>query len=163
MRSESAPEVRSGRCPGTAGSRYLPNSQVIYMDLVHVAGDTCGMLVVDATGFVNRRTGSAGPIGYTPEARAGSKIVRSGSSSGYATPAGRMFLGRELYPPKGWADGRDRGRDEGIDDEVAFTTEPVLAMRIMAGALRCGRWPAGSAETRCMRQHTGLRRMLEKR
>ena len=71
-------------------------------------------------------------------------------SLAYATRAGRTLLDRELYLPKGWTEDRDRRREAGIGDEVAFATKPEPASTMITRALDAGCRPGGSPGTRCM-------------
>jgi SRSO17 transposase len=57
---------------------------------------------------------------------------------GYATPAGRTFLDRELYLPTSWTDDRDRCAQAAIPDSVGFATKPELAMGMLERALDAG-------------------------
>ncbi|MGL4176115.1 MAG: transposase [Dermatophilaceae bacterium] len=61
---------------------------------------------------------------------------------GYATPAARTFLDRELYLPQSWADDPQRRAEARIDVDVEFATKPESAMRMIARALDVG-VPAG--------------------
>jgi hypothetical protein len=81
----------------------------------------------------------------------------------FASPAGRTFLGRELYSPKAWTDDRERCDTAEIPADRGFTTEPEFAMVILARALDAGRparWVAGDA---VYGQHYKLRKALEDR
>ena len=53
----------------------------------------------------------------------------------YATPAGRTFLDRGLYLPKGWTEDRDRCTDAGIGVDVDFATKPEQAMVMLERAV----------------------------
>ena len=62
---------------------------------------------------------------------------------GYATPAGRTFLDRELYLPKAWAEDRARRAEAGVAEDVRFATKPELAMRCWAAPSMPRCRPAG--------------------
>ncbi len=64
----------------------------------------------------------------------------------YASSAGHALIDRALYPPKGWAEDRQRRTDAGVPDDVEFATKPTLARRMIARALDAdmpARWVAG--------------------
>ncbi|MEO7068969.1 MAG: IS701 family transposase [Nostocoides sp.] len=131
--------------------------------VVEHLGDPCGVLVVDETGFLKKGTKSVGVARMYSGTAGRVENCQIGVFLGYATPAGRTFLDRELYLPKGWAEDRDRCREAGIGDEVAFATKPELAMTMIARALDAG-VPAGWVTgDEVYGQHSGLRRMLEGR
>lgn len=131
--------------------------------VVEHLGDPCGVLVVDETGFLKKGTKSAGVARMYSGTAGRVENCQIGVFLGYATPGGRTFLDRELYLPKGWTQDRDRCREAGIGDEVAFATKPELAMTMIARALDAG-VPAGWVTgDEVYGQHSGLRRMLEGR
>ena len=50
----------------------------------------------------------------------------------YAVPdGGRALIDRELYLPQAWTDDRDRCRQAGIGNDVAFATKPELARQMI--------------------------------
>ena len=58
----------------------------------------------------------------------------------YAVPGGgRALIDRELYLPQSWTDDRDRCRQAGIGDDVAFVTKPELARQMIERAAGAGR------------------------
>jgi SRSO17 transposase len=97
-----------------------------------------GVLIVDETGFVKKGSRSAG-VGRQYTGTTG-KIdnCQIGVFLGYATPAGRALIDRELYLPKAWIDDRERARAAGIADEVGFATKPELARSMLTRALEAG-------------------------
>jgi SRSO17 transposase len=101
-----------------------------------------GVLIVDETGFIKKGTRSAG-VGRQYTGTTG-KIdnCQIGVFLGYATPAGRALIDRELYLPKSWTDDRERARAAGIGDDVGFATKPEQARRMLQRALDAG-VPAG--------------------
>jgi SRSO17 transposase len=101
-----------------------------------------GVLIVDETGFIKKGTRSAG-VGRQYTGTTG-KIdnCQIGVFLGYATPAGRALIDRELYLPRAWVDDRERARVAGIDDDVGFATKPELARRMHGRAQEAG-VPAG--------------------
>ena len=126
-------------------------------------GDRSGVLVVDETGFLKKGTKSAGVARQYSGTAGRIENCQVGVFLGYATAAGRTFLDRELYLPKGWTEDRDRCREAGIGDQVGFATKPVLAMRMLTRVLDAGvpaGWVTGDEVDG---QHFRLRRMLEER
>src|SRR5919199_2985210 len=97
-----------------------------------------GVLIVDETGFIKKGARSAG-VGRQYTGTTG-KIdnCQIGVFLGYATPAGRALIDRELYLPHAWTDDRERARAAGIPDEVGFATKPELARRMLTRALDAG-------------------------
>jgi SRSO17 transposase len=82
---------------------------------------------------------------------------------GYATPAGRTLVDRELYLPQAWTEDRDRCTQAGVPDGVGFATKPELAIRMLTRALDAG-VPAGWVTAdEVYGQHRGLRQFLEQR
>ena len=131
--------------------------------VVEHLGDPGGVLVVDETGFLKKGTKSAGVARMYSGTAGRIENCQIGVFLGYATPAGRTFLDRELYLPKGWTEDRDRCREAGIGDEVTFATKPELAAAMIARALDAG-VPAGwLTGDEVYGQHAGLRRTLEGR
>jgi SRSO17 transposase len=121
------------------------------------------VLVVDETGFLKKGVKSAGVARQYSGTAGRIENCQIGVFLGYAAPAGRTFLDRELYLPKGWTEDRDRCRDARVPDAVEFATKPELAVRMITRALDAG-VPAGwVAGDEVYGQHGGLRRMLEER
>ncbi|MEU9386828.1 IS701 family transposase [Streptomyces sp. NPDC048279] len=52
----------------------------------------------------------------------------------YATAAGHAFIDRRLYLPEDWTTDRDRCREAGIPDAVAFATKPEPAIAMLEQA-----------------------------
>ncbi len=131
--------------------------------VVEHLGDEAGVLVVDETGFLKKGTKSAGVARQYSGTAGRIENCQIGVFLAYATSAGRTFLDRELYLPKGWTEDRDRCREAGIGDEVAFATKPELASTMITRALDAG-VPAGWVTgDEVYGQHAGLRRTLEER
>jgi len=82
---------------------------------------------------------------------------------GYASPAGRTFLDRELYLPKAWAQDRPRCEQAAVPEDVTFATKPELAIGMLTRALDAGvpaSWVTGDE---VYGQHPGLRAFLQAR
>ncbi|MFF7189677.1 IS701 family transposase [Streptomyces sp. NPDC008222] len=52
----------------------------------------------------------------------------------YATAAGHAFIDRRLSLPEEWTNDRDRCREAGVPDEIAFATKPELAITMLERA-----------------------------
>src|SRR5215210_400419 len=101
-----------------------------------------GVLIVDETGFIKKGTRSAGVARQYTGTTGKIDNCQIGVFLGFATPAGRALIDRELYLPKARTDDRDRARAAGVGDEVGFATKPELARRMLTRALEAG-VPAG--------------------
>ena len=131
--------------------------------VVEHLGDPSAVLVVDETGFLKKGAKSAGVARQYSGTAGRIENCQVGVFLGYATTAGRTFLDRELYLPKGWTEDRQRCREAGIGDDVEFATKPELAMRMLTRALDAS-VPAGWVSgDEVYGQHFRLRRMLEER
>lgn len=131
--------------------------------VVEHLGDPGGVLVVDETGFLKKGTKSAGVARQYSGTAGRIENCQIGVFLGYATPAGRTFLDRELYLPKTWAEDRERRTEARVGEEVEFATKPELAMAMIARALDA-QVPAGWVTgDEVYGQHSRLRRMLEER
>jgi SRSO17 transposase len=131
--------------------------------VVEHLGDPAAVLVVDETGFLKKGTKSAGVARQYSGTAGRIENCQIGVFLGYASPAGRTFLDRELYLPKAWIDDRDRCREAGVPDEVDFATKPALAIGMLTRALDA-EVPAGWVTAdEVYGQHYRLRASLEQR
>jgi SRSO17 transposase len=131
--------------------------------VVEHLGDPAAVLVVDETGFLKKGTKSAGVARQYSGTAGRIENCQIGVFLGFASPAGRTFLDRELYLPKAWIDDRDRCREAGVPDEVDFATKPALAIGMLTRALDAG-VPAGWVTAdEVYGQHYRLRATLEQR
>ncbi len=131
--------------------------------VVEHLGDPSGVLVVDETGFLKKGTKSAGVARMYSGTAGRVENCQIGVFLGYATPAGRTFLDRELYLPQAWAEDRQRRAEARVGEAVEFATKPELAMTMIARALDAG-VPAGWVTgDEVYGQHSKLRMMLEGR
>src|SRR6186713_320737 len=109
-------------------------------------GDADGVLVLDETGFVKKGTKSVGVQRQYSGTAGRIENCQIGVFLGYAGPAGRAFLDRELYLPKEWAADDGRRREAGVPADVAFATKPGLARRMLERAFAAevpAAWVAG--------------------
>ena len=131
--------------------------------VVEHLGDRAGVLVLDETGFLKKGTKSAGVARMYSGTAGRIENCQIGVFLGYATPAGRTFLDRELYLPKVWAEDRPRRAEAHVGEDVEFATKPELAMRMIARAMDA-EVPAGWVTAdEVYGQHAKLRMMLEER
>jgi len=111
-------------------------------------GDPEGILAIDETGFLKEGTASAGVAGqYSGTARR-AKNTQIGVFLTYASPAGRTFLDRELYPPTAWIDNVDRYERAGTPKNRVMATKPVPAAEMIELARDAGieaEWTTGDA------------------
>ena len=131
--------------------------------VVEHLGDPAAVLVVDETGFLKKGTKSAGVARQYSGTAGRIENCQIGVFLGYASPAGRTFLDRELYLPKAWSEDRGRCREAGVPDEVDFATKPALAIGMLTRALDAA-VPAGWVTAdEVYGQHYRLRATLEQR
>jgi SRSO17 transposase len=131
--------------------------------VVENLGDPAAVLVVDETGFLKKGTKSAGVARQYSGTAGRIENCQIGVFLGYASPAGRTFLDRELYLPKAWSEDRGRCREAGVPDEVDFATKPALAIGMLTRALDAA-VPAGWVTAdEVYGQHYRLRATLEQR
>src|SRR5713226_6864021 len=80
----------------------------------------------------------------------------------YAAPDGaRALIDRELYLPQAWTGDRDRRRQAGIGDDVAFATKPELARKMAERAVAAGVPFSWFTADEAYGQNPGLREWLE--
>lgn len=131
--------------------------------VVEQLGDPGGVLIVDETGFLKKGNRSAGVARQYSGTAGRIENAQIGVFLGYATPAGRTLVDRELYLPPAWTEDRDRCTQAGVPDGVGFATKPELAIRMLTRALDAG-VPAGWVTAdEVYGQHRGLRQFLEQR
>jgi SRSO17 transposase len=119
------------------------------------------VLIVDETGFLKKGTKSAGVARQYSGTAGRIENAQVGVFLAYASSRGRALIDRELYLPKEWTDDRQRCRQAGIPDTVAFATKPVLAQEMIGRAVAAGvpfGWLTGDE---AYGQDTKLRMWLE--
>ena len=124
-------------------------------------GDPAGVLIIDETGFLKKGTRSAGVSRQYSGTAGRIENCQIGVFLTYATPAGRTFLDREMYLPKGWTEDRDRCTDAGIGADVDFATKPEQAMVMLQRAVNNkvpARWVTADE---VYGQHSKLRGKIE--
>jgi SRSO17 transposase len=97
-------------------------------------GDQDASLVIDDTQAQKKGTKSVGVAfehcGLTGDVRNCQTMVMLT----YATAAGHAFIDRRLYLPEEWTNDRERCREAGVPDEIAFATKPELAIAMLEQA-----------------------------
>jgi SRSO17 transposase len=129
--------------------------------VVEHLGDPEAVLVADDTGFLKKGTKSAGVQRQYSGTAGRVENCQIGVFLGYASPAGRTLLDRELYLPQSWTEDRARCREAGVPDEVRFAAKPDLAMRMLARAFAAGVPAAWVTADEAYGQVYRLRAMLE--
>jgi SRSO17 transposase len=110
--------------------------------------DPDGVLVVDETGFLKKGTKSAGVQRQYSGAAGRVENCQVGVFLAFVGRKGRALLDRELYLPKEWAGDADRREAAHVPEDIAFTTKPQLAERMLERAWRAGveaAWVTGDA------------------
>src|SRR5260221_4563619 len=109
----------------------------------HLA-DPAAILVIDETGFLKKGTKSAGvkrQYRGTAGKRENCQIGVFVTYSSLVPAQTQVLVDRELYLPEEWASDIARRREAGVPEEVAFATQPELALRILE-RLRAAGLPA---------------------
>ena len=131
--------------------------------VVEHLGDPGAVLVVDETGFLKKGNRSAGVARQYSGTAGRIENCQIGVFLGYASPAGRTFLDRELYLPKAWTQDRPRREQAAVPDDTEFATKPEQAIRMLTRALDAGvpaSWVTGDE---VYGLHPGLRTFLQSR
>lgn len=96
------------------------------------------VLVADETGFLKKGTKSAGVQRQYSGTAGRVENCQLGVFLALAGNGGRALIDAELYLPASWTDDRERCREAGIGDDVAFATKPQQAQAMIARALAEG-------------------------
>src|SRR5712692_11398724 len=114
-------------------------------------GDPEGVVIVDGSGFPKQGQHSAGVARQYCDALGKVANCQEGVFAVYASPLGYAFLDCRLYLHESWFDdaARERWHQCGIPEEVAFQTEPELALEMLKGLVTRGvipfRWVMADA------------------
>jgi SRSO17 transposase len=106
--------------------------------VVEHLGEPDGILVVDETGFLKKGSKSVGVAKQYCGTAGKVETCQIGVFLAYASPRGRTFLDRELYLPREWTSDTERRQEAGVPEDVALTTKPQLAKRMLERALDAG-------------------------
>ena len=127
-------------------------------------GDGRAVLIADETGFLKKGTKSAGVQRQYSGTAGRIENCQLGVFLAYAVPGGgRALIDRELYLPRSWAGDRDRCREAGIGEDVAFATKPELARQMIERVIDAGVPFGWVAADEAYGQNTALRDWLEER
>ncbi|WP_440972355.1 IS701 family transposase [Nocardia seriolae] len=98
--------------------------------VVERLGDPEAVLAGDETGFLKKGVKSAGVQRQYSGTAGRTENCQIGVFLAYASTHGHALIDRELYVPQSWTSDRERCREAGIPDEVAFATKPrqMIAM-----------------------------------
>jgi SRSO17 transposase len=130
--------------------------------VVRAIGDPAGVLVADETGFLKKGCRSAGVQRQYSGTAGRVDNCQLGVFLGYAAPLGaRALIDRELYVPESWIGDRDRCREAGIGEDVAFATKPELARKMLERAVAGGVPFSWFTADEAYGQNPGLRNWLE--
>src|SRR3954454_14748038 len=116
--------------------------------VVEQLGEEHAVLVVDETGFLKKGTKSVGVQRQYSGTAGRIENCQIGVFLAYASGKGRMFLDRELYVPKEWANDPVRRHVAGVPAETTFATKPQLGRQMLARAFAAGvpcRWVTGDS------------------
>jgi SRSO17 transposase len=130
--------------------------------VVRAFGDPGGVLAADETGFLKKGRMSAGVQRQYSGTAGRVENCQLGVFLAYAAPDGsRALIDRELYLPESWTDDRERCRQVGIGDGVAFATKPELARKMLERAVAAGVPFSWFTADEAYGQNPGLRDWLE--
>jgi SRSO17 transposase len=130
--------------------------------VVKAFGDPSGVLVADETGFLKKGKMSAGVQRQYSGTAGRVENCQLGVFLAYAAPGGeRALTGRELYLPESWTGDRERCREAGVGDGVAFATKPELAREMLERAVTAGVPFSWFTADEAYGQNPGLRDWLE--
>jgi SRSO17 transposase len=101
-------------------------------------GDSCGVWIVDDTGFIKKGVRSAGVQRQYTGTSGKIDNCQLGVFLAYGSARGRALVDRELYLPTSWTEDRDRCAAAGVPAEVGFATKPQLGIDMLARAHAAG-------------------------
>jgi SRSO17 transposase len=101
-------------------------------------GDPEGILVFDETGFLKKGDKSAGVQRQYSGTAGKVENCQIGVFAAYVTDRAHVLVDRALYLPEAWTSDRERCREAGIPEHVAFRTKPRAALRIHHRLRRLG-------------------------
>lgn len=101
-------------------------------------GEEHGVLILDETGFLKKGNKSAGVARQYSGTAGRIENCQIGVFLAYVSSKGHALIDRALYLPKEWTDDKERCRQAGIPDAVAFTTKPKMARQMLERAFANG-------------------------
>jgi SRSO17 transposase len=102
--------------------------------VVEHLGAPDGVLIIDETGFLKKGVKSVGVQRQYSGTAGRIENCQIGVFVAYASGRGHAFVDRALYLPQGWARDRERRREAGVPEAVAFATKPQLARHMLERA-----------------------------
>jgi SRSO17 transposase len=117
-------------------------------DVVQHLGDAAAVLVMDATGFLNKGRHSAGVARQYSGTAGRIDKCQMGVFGAYASQLGHALLARERYLPAEWTNDRARCQQAGIPADRGFATKPALAKEMLQRTLAAGvpaKWVTGDS------------------
>jgi SRSO17 transposase len=109
-------------------------------------GDADGIGVVDETGFIKKGTHSVGVKRQYSGTAGKIENCQIGTFLSYASPAGHVFLDRQLYLPEEWCNDAERRTQAKVPHAVVFHTKAEQAIAMLQHAWAQGvpmRWVTG--------------------
>ena len=147
-------------------STYVWDADLVRDDLrgyvVEHLADADGVLVVDETGFLKKGDKSVGVQRQYSGTAGRIENCQIGVFMAYAGASGRTLLDRELYLPQVWAEDRERSREAGVPEGVAFQTKTQLARQMLERAVESGVPFGWVAADEVYGNDRNLRRWLER-
>jgi SRSO17 transposase len=131
--------------------------------VVEAIGDKDAVLIGDDTGFLKKGVRSAGVQRQYSGTAGRTENCQVGTFLAYASAKGRALIDRELYLPASWTDDRERCRDAGIPDEVAFATKTEHFKAMILRTVQAGVPFAWVTADEAYGQSKSLRRWMEQR
>lgn len=122
-----------------------------------------GILAVDDTGFLKKGEKSCGVARQYTGTAGKVENCQVGVFLAYVTPHGHALVDRALYLPEEWAQDKERRREAGVPEEVAFRTKPAIGLELLERALAAGLRPSWVVGDEVYGRDGHLRRLLEQR
>lgn len=106
--------------------------------VIEALGDSCGVLVVDETGFLKKGDHSVGVARQYSGTAGRIENCQVGVFLSYASRFGHAFLDRRLYLPQAWTEDAPRCAKAAVPEDIGFATKPEMARDLIASALDAG-------------------------
>ena len=121
---------------------YRWEADLVRDDLVGYVVEHLGcadaVVAVDETGFLKKGNKSAGVQRQYSGTAGRIENCQIGVFLAYAGTKGKALLDRELYLPQVWVEDRERRREAGVPEDVAFRTKGQLAQLMLERVLELG-------------------------
>jgi SRSO17 transposase len=126
-------------------------------------GHPDGVLVLTEVGFPKKGAKSVGVERRRNPTTRRIENRQLGLFLAYASPRGWACIDRALYLPEEWAEDRERRREAGVPEEVAFATKGELARVMLQRAFEVGVPAAWVTASKVYGEEEKLQRWLEAR